>query len=147
VYGITGAPTRHSDDLEKRMVRYLVSMAIRTACVVLVLVVHHPVRWVFAAGAVVLPYVAVILANAAGPRRGVRTASAADLHALAAGSGGPAPTPGEAPGDAGTTSGDAGPASGRVVLTGIVLPPEPAPGRAADAVDHAVHAPGGAPGG
>jgi len=70
VYSITGASTPHSDDLDQRIGRYLVSMGIRTACVILVIVVQHPTRWVFAVGAVVLPYVAVILANNAGPRRG-----------------------------------------------------------------------------
>lgn len=54
----------HSDDLDQRIFRYLVSMGIRTVCVILVIVVHHPVRWVFAVGAVVLPYIAVVLANA-----------------------------------------------------------------------------------
>jgi len=70
VYSITGASTPHSDDLDQRIGRYLVSMGIRTACVILVIVVQHPTRWVFAVGAVVLPYVAVILANNVGPRRG-----------------------------------------------------------------------------
>ena len=45
-------------------------MALRTLCVILVLVIHSPVRWVFAVLAVVLPYIAVVMANAAGQRRG-----------------------------------------------------------------------------
>jgi hypothetical protein len=69
VVSITGAPRAHSDDLDKRISRYLTSMAIRTACVILVVVVDSPVRWVFAVGAVVLPYVAVVMANARGDRR------------------------------------------------------------------------------
>jgi hypothetical protein len=69
VVSITGAPRPHSDDLDKRVSRYLTSMAIRTVCVVLVVVVDSPLRWVFAVGAVVLPYVAVVLANARGDRR------------------------------------------------------------------------------
>ena len=44
-------------------------MGLRTVCVVLVLVVHSPIRWVFAVLAVVLPYIAVVMANAAGNRR------------------------------------------------------------------------------
>jgi hypothetical protein len=70
VYRITDARPAHSDDLNRRINRYLVSMAIRTACVVLVFVVHGPLRWVFAVGAVLLPYLAVILANASDRRRG-----------------------------------------------------------------------------
>lgn len=64
VHRISAAPHAHSDDLSQRINRYLISMAIRTACVVLVVVVSGPLRWVFAVGAIALPYVAVILANA-----------------------------------------------------------------------------------
>ena len=70
VYRITAVPQSHSDDLRNRMNRYLVSMGIRTVCVVLVVIVHGPARWAFAAGALVLPYVAVVMANAARHLRG-----------------------------------------------------------------------------
>jgi len=69
VHRITGAQRPHSDDLDQRVGRYLVSMLIRTLCVVLVLVIHSPVRWAFAVGAVLLPYVAVVMANAGQARR------------------------------------------------------------------------------
>ena len=69
VYTITSAAGSHSADMQQRAGRYLVSMIIRTLCVVLVIVIPGPLRWVFAVGAVVLPYVAVVLANAAGDRR------------------------------------------------------------------------------
>ena len=69
VHSITAAATAHSDDLDQRIRRYLISMAIRTACVILVLVVDSPIRWFFAVLAVILPYVAVVMANAAGGRR------------------------------------------------------------------------------
>lgn len=69
VYRITSAVGSHSADMQQRAGRYLVSMLIRTICVVLVIVVPGPLRWVFAVGAVVLPYVAVIAANSAGERR------------------------------------------------------------------------------
>ncbi len=39
-------------------------MSIRAVCIVLAFVVPGPLRWVFIAGAVVLPYVAVVIANA-----------------------------------------------------------------------------------
>lgn len=70
VYSITDAGASHTDDLNKRINKYLISMAIRTACVVLAVVVDGWIRWVFIAGAVVLPYVAVLLANARDVRRG-----------------------------------------------------------------------------
>jgi hypothetical protein len=70
VHSITGAATPHSDDMDARIRRYLISMAIRTACVVLAFVVHGPTRWVFLVGAVGLPYIAVVMANVAtGQRR------------------------------------------------------------------------------
>jgi hypothetical protein len=70
VHSITSAVQAHSDDMDTRIRRYLISMAIRTLCVILVIVVDGPVRWVFAVFAIVLPYVAVVMANAAGNRRG-----------------------------------------------------------------------------
>jgi hypothetical protein len=70
VYRITSAAGSHSADMQQRAGRYLVSMGIRTLCVILVILVPGPLRWVFAVGAIVLPYVAVVAANAAGERRG-----------------------------------------------------------------------------
>jgi hypothetical protein len=69
VHRITAAQEPHSDNLEARMGRYLLSMLIRTACFVLMFITHGPMRWVFAVGAIFLPYVAVIFANAGGTRR------------------------------------------------------------------------------
>ena len=47
-----------------RVRRYLISMGIRTACVIAaVLSIGHWWTWVFAAGAVFLPYIAVVAAN------------------------------------------------------------------------------------
>lgn len=64
VYSITSARRALSEDLHDRSIRYLVSMGIRTACFVGALLVAGPARWVLIAAAVVLPYVAVIVANA-----------------------------------------------------------------------------------
>jgi hypothetical protein len=69
VHSITTAAQAHSDDQDARIRRYLFSMGLRTVCVVLVIVIDNPVRWVFAVLAVVLPYIAVVMANAAGGRR------------------------------------------------------------------------------
>lgn len=64
-YSITGAPTSHSQDVRSREVRYLWSMGIRTACfLAAVFLADGWLRWVLIAGAVFLPYVAVVLANA-----------------------------------------------------------------------------------
>jgi hypothetical protein len=57
------------------MHRYLLSMGIRTACFVLAVValgVLHwtVVGWISVVGAVILPYIAVVVANAKRPRGG-----------------------------------------------------------------------------
>ncbi len=61
-------------------------MLIRTVCVALAVVVDGPWRWVFIAGGVLLPYVAVVFANAGresgGP--GPLAPTAAPLAALTA---------------------------------------------------------------
>ncbi len=64
VYRVTDARRPHSDDQHSRVVKYLVSMSVRMVCLVLALVTPSPWRWFFVAGAVVLPYVAVVIANA-----------------------------------------------------------------------------------
>jgi hypothetical protein len=69
VYRITSATGSRSADMQQRATRYLLSMGIRTVCVILVIVVPGPLRWVFAVGAIVLPYIAVVAANASGERR------------------------------------------------------------------------------
>ena len=72
VHRITAAPSPRSVDQGVRIRRYLISMSLRTVCVVLAVLVGGPLRWVFVAGAVGLPYVAVVMANAVGsgsPRR------------------------------------------------------------------------------
>lgn len=68
MHTITDAQASHDVDLSQRMRKYLISMAIRTVCFVLAVVFEGPLRWVFALAAIVLPYVAVVVANA-GPRR------------------------------------------------------------------------------
>jgi Protein of unknown function (DUF3099) len=81
---ITSARASRSDDIRRRQVRYLISMGIRTACFVLVFVVHGPARWAFLVGSLVLPYVAVVIANASSSRqpKGLAPYVADDAHAL-----------------------------------------------------------------
>ncbi|MBD3784654.1 MAG: DUF3099 domain-containing protein, partial [Micrococcales bacterium] len=63
----TAAESREADQ-RHRMKQYLVTMSIRTVCFVLTIVVDEWYRWVFAAAAVFLPFVAVVAANAVAPR-------------------------------------------------------------------------------
>jgi hypothetical protein len=64
VFQITGAPRALSDDVRERQRRYLISMSIRTVCFVLAIVVTGWLRWALLVGALVLPYIAVVMANA-----------------------------------------------------------------------------------
>ncbi len=69
VPSITRARPSHSDEMDQRISRYLISMGIRTVCFILVVVIDGPARWAFAAAAVFLPYLAVVMANAGYTRR------------------------------------------------------------------------------
>ncbi len=61
---VTTAGSSPAEDIRHRQRRYLISMAIRTVCFLgAVAVGPGPLRWVLVAGAVLLPYVAVVLAN------------------------------------------------------------------------------------
>jgi hypothetical protein len=64
VYRITGAQTALSEDMRGRRRRYLISMGLRTICFVGATIVSGPFRWVLIVGALVLPYLAVVFANA-----------------------------------------------------------------------------------
>lgn len=64
VYSITQARRSLTDDQGPRTRRYLISMGIRTACVLAAIVVPGWPRWILIAGAVFLPYFAVVMANA-----------------------------------------------------------------------------------
>ena len=64
VYRITHAKTPLSQDIGGRTRRYLWSMGIRTGCFVAAIVAHGWLRWGLLAGALVLPYIAVVFANA-----------------------------------------------------------------------------------
>ncbi len=64
---VTSAPESRTEDQARRLRRYLLTMTIRTVCFVLVVVIDSWERWVFAAGAVFLPFIAVVAANAVRP--------------------------------------------------------------------------------
>jgi Flp pilus assembly protein TadB len=53
-----------SKDQSARQRRYFISMMIRTFCFILAVVLPSPWRWIALVGAVTLPYIAVIAANA-----------------------------------------------------------------------------------
>jgi hypothetical protein len=60
---ITSLPPSPEDDRRSRMIKYTVAMSIRVVCVVLLVFVRGWAMWIIAAGAIILPYIAVVLAN------------------------------------------------------------------------------------
>ncbi len=63
---ITTASPSHHEDIRIRQRRYLFSMSLRTLCFVGAVIVGPGLLcWFLIAGAIVLPYIAVVLANAA----------------------------------------------------------------------------------
>ncbi len=70
ISSITALPKSPQDDRRIRMRRYLIAMAIRLVCIGLCFVVEGWWLAVFALGAVVLPYFAVVLANTGGESAG-----------------------------------------------------------------------------
>ena len=64
IFDITSAPQGLSTDQSARQRRYFIYMMIRTACFILTVVLPSPYRWFALAGAVTLPYIAVVVANA-----------------------------------------------------------------------------------
>lgn len=91
---ITSADTALDDDMKSRIIKYSITMTIRTLCFVAAYFAfissQQVLMWVFVAGAVLLPYPAVIFANAGRERsRDDRSAliDSAPLDALPPGRG------------------------------------------------------------
>ena len=106
VHSITDADEARSAEQHSRIVKYTVSMSVRLACFIGAFFTSGPLQWVLLAGAVVLPYFAVIIANG-GADRSKRVHSealldAAPRTALGSGTGGPAGAGGPAGSDAPT---------------------------------------------
>jgi hypothetical protein len=81
VFRITGARSSLSEDVRGRQRRYVISMLIRTLCVLLAVVLWDVQRWLAIAalaGGVLLPYFAVLIANA-GRERAPGLPSAFDI--------------------------------------------------------------------
>ena len=61
---ISSAKYAHSDEIPGRMKKYLFSMLIRTGCFIGAIFTDGVIRWVLIAGSIILPYIAVVIANA-----------------------------------------------------------------------------------
>lgn len=66
---ITTLPPSPEAERRSRMIKYTIAMSIRVACIFAMLFAQGWWLVVFAAGAILLPYVAVVLANVSGPTR------------------------------------------------------------------------------
>jgi hypothetical protein len=64
---LTSLAQSPEDERRSRMLKYTLAMTIRVVCIVLAMVVQGWLMWVFFAGAILLPYFAVVIANASGP--------------------------------------------------------------------------------
>lgn len=63
VHSITDAASAHSEDMRQRMIKYALAMGIRLVCLILIFVVDGWFKLVMVAGAVFLPWIAVVIAN------------------------------------------------------------------------------------
>jgi len=125
VHSITDADEARSAEQHSRIVKYTVSMAVRLACFIGAFFTSGPLQWALLAGAVVLPYFAVIIANG-GADRSKRVHSEAlldapprwalgaarDAGAQNAGAAGSTSGEGDASGAGATAEPDAGPSPG-----------------------------------
>lgn len=66
---ITNAQESLTSEQRRRTRRYLISMGIRTGCVLAAIVTPGWPRWVLIAAAVTLPYLAVVIANEKPPSK------------------------------------------------------------------------------
>lgn len=80
-YLITAAQQSRGDQISDRQRRYLIMMGIRVACLLLsIFLLRGAARWVALGISVLLPWVAVTAANAAGAAQGRQQAPAFYTH-------------------------------------------------------------------
>ncbi len=115
VHNITDAPTAHSDDMHRRMVKYALAMSIRLVCLFLIFVLPGWFKVIAVVGAVGLPWFAVIIANGGSDTVNEHALSLLDQAPLGELE---APDPQSA---AGTIPGD----GESPTLQGEVIPPDP----------------------
>lgn len=75
IYSVTSARPALSDEQADRNRRYLLSMSIRIVCFVGCIVADGWLRWTLFIGALTLPWIAVVIANAGREQRGRGTAT------------------------------------------------------------------------
>jgi len=73
---VTSVGVSPDEDRKSRIIRYSIAMTIRFVCVILAVLVKGWLMWVFFAGAILLPYFAVVIANAQGGSKNRQQATA-----------------------------------------------------------------------
>lgn len=63
---VTSLGQSPEDERKARMIKYTIAMTVRVICLILGMVVQGWLMWVMFAGAILLPYFAVVIANAQG---------------------------------------------------------------------------------
>lgn len=63
VHRITEAHEAHAVDQSSRIRKYTISMTIRVLCFIAAFFTSGPLQWALLVGAVILPYIAVVIAN------------------------------------------------------------------------------------
>jgi len=61
---ITSVGESLTEDQSSRQRRYFISMMVRTLCFISAVILPNPYRWVALFGALILPYISVLIANA-----------------------------------------------------------------------------------
>ena len=94
---VTSLPQSPQDEATGRVRRYWITMGIRMACFALTVLVtpYGWYTWVFAAAAAILPYIAVVFANAVSPT--TSPAAESPMQELDAPTPAPAPRDGDDP--------------------------------------------------
>jgi Protein of unknown function (DUF3099) len=99
VHSITDAAGAHSEDMRKRMIKYALAMGIRMVCLILIFVVDGWFKILMVAGAVFLPWIAVVIANG-NDKAEAHSELLLDSAPLAEIESPPQPSPPDRPGDA-----------------------------------------------
>ena len=117
---ITDARSAHTDEMHARMVKYTISMSIRMVCLFMLFFVHGWMLWVVVAGAVVLPWFAVVIANGGSDSSNI---------------GGDSPYEAEGPQELEARVSPADDNPGTTVLSGEIIDNDDPPGRGTQAPD------------
>lgn len=82
---VTSLGVAPEQERKRRMIRYTLAMSVRVICLILAMMVQGWLMWVFFAGAILLPYFAVVAANAQNHEVSPKSTSTLEAPTLAIG--------------------------------------------------------------